>query len=76
MPAEISDFICFKVKVVFTRSSYNVSASCIIIYNQTLCSFQYILICVIRDLEGGNRGKFIGSNLVTLCYKQFEKFEL
>ena len=31
--AEISDFICFKIKVVFTPSSYNVSASCIIIYN-------------------------------------------
>ena len=32
----------FKIKVVFTPSSYNVSASCIIIYNQTVCLFQYI----------------------------------
>ena len=28
--------------VVFTPSSHNVSASCIIIYNQTVCPFQYI----------------------------------
>ena len=34
----------FKIKVVFTPSSYNVSASCIIIYNQTVCPFQYIQI--------------------------------
>ena len=33
MLAEISDFICFKIKVVFTPSSYNFSASCIIFYN-------------------------------------------
>ena len=32
----------FKIKVVFTPSSYNVSASCIITYNQTVCPFQYI----------------------------------
>ena len=42
--AEISDFICFKIKVVFTPSSYNVSVSCIIIYKQTVCPFQYIQI--------------------------------
>ena len=24
--------------------------------------------------KDGNRGKFIGSNLVILCYKEFEKF--
>ena len=30
---EISNFICFKIKVVFTPSSYIVSASCLIIYN-------------------------------------------
>ena len=24
----------------------------------------------------GNRGKFIGSNLVIFCYKEFEKFAL
>ena len=26
--------------------------------------------------KDGNRGKFIGSNLVILCYKEFEKFAL
>ena len=26
--------------------------------------------------KDGNRGKFIGSNLVTFCYKEFEKFAL
>ena len=35
-------FISFKIKVVFSPSSYNVSTSCIIIYNQTVCPFQYI----------------------------------
>ena len=40
--AEIPDLICFKTKVGFTSSSYNVSASCIIIYNLTVCPFQYI----------------------------------
>ena len=34
----------FKIKVVFTSSRYNVSASCIIIYDQTVCPFQYIQI--------------------------------
>ena len=47
MLAEISDFICFKIKVVFTPSSYNVSASCSIIYNQTVCPFQYIQVQII-----------------------------
>ena len=36
--------IKIKIKVVFIPSSYNVSASCIIIYNQTVCLFQYIQI--------------------------------
>ena len=35
-------FYVLKIKVVFTPSSYNVSASCSIIYNQTVCLFQYI----------------------------------
>ena len=26
--------------------------------------------------KDGNRGKFIGSNLVIFCYKEFEKFAL
>ena len=26
--------------------------------------------------KDGNRGKFIGSNLVIFCYKKFEKFAL
>ena len=26
--------------------------------------------------KDGNRGKFIGSNLVIFCYKEFEKFVL
>ena len=26
--------------------------------------------------EGGNRGKFIGSNIIIFCYKEFEKFAL
>ena len=26
--------------------------------------------------KDGNRGKFIGSNLVIFCYKEFEKFGL
>ena len=35
---EISDFICFKIKVVFTHA-----ASYSIFYNQTVCPFQYIV---------------------------------
>ena len=39
----------FKIKVVFTPSSYNVSASCIIIYNQTVCPFQYIQTLILKN---------------------------
>ena len=49
----------FKIKVVFTPSSYNVSASSIIIYNQTVCPFQYIQIVflVINKRYNNTTGK-------------------
>ena len=46
-----------KIKVVFTPSSYNVSASCSIIYNQTVCPFQYI-----QKLQAFDSSLFIGQS--------------
>ena len=41
--------------------------------------FIFFLVTFVQGFErekDGNRGKFIGSNLVIFCYKEFEKFAL
>ena len=41
----------FKIKVVFTPSSHNVSASCIIIYNISVLSLSFVYLCCIDLFE-------------------------
>ena len=85
MKNEAIKYLVSLIPNAFKHSTQETIIYQLIIYNCRADCFKYwFFSCTLNDWfsEGlgrekdGNRGKFIGSNLVIFCYKEFEKFAM